>query len=62
VSVEQQPAGGPPSPQFPLVVLMVTVVSFVAVIILGVAGEPVAAGVIGSVWAATCTLLATRQQ
>ena len=43
-------------------ILCTPVISFIAVVILGVVGEPVAAGVIGSVWAATCTLLATRRQ
>lgn len=61
MSVEQQSAGGPPFGQFPMVVLAVTVVSFVAVVILGVVGQPVAAGVIGTVWAATCSLLAKRK-
>ncbi|MEU4192042.1 hypothetical protein AB0E69_09100 [Kribbella sp. NPDC026611] len=58
MSVGPHPSGGSPFGQLSLVVLVVTVVAFGAVIALAALGEPLPAAVIGTLWGATCTLLA----
>ncbi|RZT07905.1 hypothetical protein EV649_7835 [Kribbella sp. VKM Ac-2569] len=58
MSVDRQPSGGPPFGQLQLLVLVVTVVAFGAVIVLAAIGQAIAAAVIGTLWGATCTLLA----
>ena len=58
MSVNKQPSGGPPFGQLQLLVLAVTVVAFGAVVVLAAMGQAVVAAVIGTLWGATCTLLA----
>jgi amino acid permease len=60
MSVDTTTGGGEPPDrhhQFVLI-LEVTVIAFAAIVVLALAGQAVAAGVIGTVWAATCGLLA----
>jgi hypothetical protein len=55
-------AGEPPDRPNPFVlILVVTVIAFVAIVVLALAGHAVAAGVIGGVWATTCGLLGYKK-
>ena len=59
MSVEPPGQGEPPDRhnQFVLI-LVVTVIAFAAIVVLAVTSHALTAGVIASVWAATCGLLA----
>ncbi|TCC34960.1 hypothetical protein [Kribbella sindirgiensis] len=62
MSVETSTAGRPPSPpNLVVLILAVTVVAFAAIVILALAGHAIAAGVIGTVWAATCGVLGYKK-
>ncbi|MEU4607443.1 hypothetical protein AB0F43_31040 [Kribbella sp. NPDC023972] len=58
MSVGTTSGGEPPDRhnQFVLI-LVVTVIAFAAVVVLALGGQAIAAGVISTVWAATCGLL-----
>lgn len=62
MSVETSTDGKPPSPhQLVVLVLAVTVVAFAAIVVLALTGHAIAAGVIGTVWAATCGVLGYKK-
>ncbi|HEY3514577.1 MAG TPA: hypothetical protein VGL36_35685 [Kribbella sp.] len=61
-TTESAAGGDPASGSGPVVlVLAVTVLAFVAIVVLALTGHALTAGVIGTVWAATCGVLGYKR-